>query len=229
MLRGYAISLMNTRQTLAQKGIQMHLLSFGNESLITRARNNMVAQFMGTKHDALVFIDSDITWNPDALIELLESPHEVCGIPYPTKSFDWEKINQLINSPAPEAPMTVQNLHNLSRRFTINYLPGNESSLAKGWKKAEALGTGFLMVRRNALEKMQNHYRESLNYINDIDFYTKNCAKEHCVAIFDTMIDPVSRRYLSEDYAFCKRWRDLGGEIFACLNHRLIHTGTASF
>lgn len=229
MLRGYAISLMNTRQTLIEKGIQMNLLSFGNESLITRARNNMVAQFLGTKHEILMFIDADITWNPEALLELIDSSHEVCGIPYPTKSFNWEKINSLINSPAPETPMTLQNLHNLSRRFTINYLPDDEAALSNGWKKAEALGTGFLMIRREALEKMRAHYWESLNYVNDIGFYNKNCLPENCVAIFDTLIDPITRRYLSEDYAFCKRWRDIGGEIYANLNHRLIHTGTASF
>lgn len=230
MLRGYVVSLLNTRQELMQRGCQMHLLAFGNESLITRARNNMVAQFIATHHDALMFIDADITWNPDALIELMESPYDVCGIPYPTKSYDWDKITRLINDPPPvDEPMTVQKLHNISRRFTINYLPDDGVALPKGWRKAESLGTGFMMIRRGALEKMQAHYREELRYVNDITFYNNNCRPEHCVAIFDTMIDPVSRRYLSEDYAFCKRWREIGGEVFACMNHRLIHTGTASF
>ena len=85
------------------------------------------------------------------------------------------------------------------------------------------------MIRRSALQKMQDHYREQLRYVNDIGFYNNNCRPEHCVAIFDTLIDPISRRYLSEDYAFCKRWRDIGGEVFANMNHRLVHTGAASF
>lgn len=51
----------------------------------------MVAQFMASDCDTLVFVDADITWDPAALLELLDSPYEVCGIPYPTKSYDWEK------------------------------------------------------------------------------------------------------------------------------------------
>lgn len=230
MLRGYVVSLLNTRQQLIQRGIKVQLLAFGNESLITRARNNMVAQFMASDCDTLVFIDADITWDPVALLELLDSPYEVCGIPYPTKSYDWDKITRLINEPVgPIERMTTQRLHNISRRFTINYLPDDGESLPPGWRKAESLGTGFLMIRRSALVKMLDHYRESLRYVNDVDFYTRNCKPEHCVAVFDTLIDPDSRRYLSEDYAFCKRWRDIGGEVFACLKHRLVHTGSASF
>jgi len=230
MLRGYVVSLLNSRQQLQQCGGRLQLLSFGNESLITRARNNMVAQFMSSDCDTLMFIDADITWDPAALMALLDSPYEVCGIPYPTKSYDWDKITRLINDPQPlDAPMTTQRLHNISRRFTINYLPDDGQPLPSGWRKAESLGTGFLMIRRSALVKMLDHYRSSLGYVNDIAYYQTHCRPEHCVAIFDTLIDPVSRRYLSEDYAFCKRWRDIGGEVFACMNHRLIHTGSASF
>jgi hypothetical protein len=230
MLRGYVVSLLNSRQQLQQRGGRLQLLSFGNESLITRARNNMVAQFMSSDCDTLMFIDADITWDPAALMALLDSPYEVCGIPYPTKSYDWDKITRLINDPQPlDVPMTTQRLHNISRRFTINYLPDDGQPLPPGWRKVESLGTGFLMIRRSALVKMLDCYRSSLGYVNDIAYYQANCKPEYCVAIFDTLIDPVSRRYLSEDYAFCKRWRDIGGEVFACMNHRLIHTGSASF
>lgn len=230
MLRGYVISLLNSRQQLLQRGDRLQLLSFGNESLITRARNNMVAQFMDSDCDTLMFIDADITWDPAALLALLDSPYEVCGIPYPTKSYDWDKITRLINDPQPSnPPMTTQNLHNITRRFTFNYIPDDGEPLPENWKKAESLGTGFLMIRRSALVKMLDHYRPSLNYVNDIKYYQEKCKPDHCVAIFDTMIDPISRRYLSEDYAFCKRWRDIGGQIHACLNHRLIHTGVASY
>jgi hypothetical protein len=42
---------------------------------------------------------------------------------------------------------------------------------------------------------------------------------------FDCMVDPDSRRYLSEDFAFCRRWRDMGGKVYVDLNSKLQHAG----
>ena len=39
------------------------------------------------------------------------------------------------------------------------------------------------------------------------------------------MVDPDSGRYLSEDYAFCRRWRDIGGKVFIDINSKLDHQG----
>jgi hypothetical protein len=47
--------------------------------------------------------------------------------------------------------------------------------------------------------------------------------------VFETMIEPETGQYLSEDYAFCRRWRDLGGEIWADMEERLTHAGTAFY
>ena len=44
--------------------------------------------------------------------------------------------------------------------------------------------------------------------------------------LFDCMIDPVSKRYLSEDFTFCHRWREMGGKIHVDINCDLTHTGT---
>ena len=48
-------------------------------------------------------------------------------------------------------------------------------------------------------------------------------------AAFDCMIDPESKRYLSEDYAFCRRWQQAGGKIFADVNTTLGHVGNLPF
>jgi hypothetical protein len=49
------------------------------------------------------------------------------------------------------------------------------------------------------------------------------------VMVFETMIEPETGQYLSEDYAFCRRWRDLGGEIWADVEARLTHVGHAAY
>ena len=230
VLEGYMKSLLKTMQALPQRGHTITLGSFGNESLITRARNNLMAQFLSSDCEYLLFIDSDITWNPEAIIELIESGHDVCGIPYPTKSFVWDRILKLIQTEQVHNIKTENQLRDKARIFTINKVSGElKEKSDKGWVEVSALGTGFLLIKRAVLETMRDHYWNDLYYVNDIAYYNKTTNPKNCVALFDTLIDPVSRRYLSEDYAFCKRWIDIGGKIQACLKHRLVHTGTADF
>jgi hypothetical protein len=53
-------------------------------------------------------------------------------------------------------------------------------------------------------------------------------ASNNRYALFDCMIDETGT-YLSEDFSFCKRWSDLGGEIWADLDSRLSHVGPLVF
>ena len=43
-------------------------------------------------------------------------------------------------------------------------------------------------------------------------------------ACFDCMIDPKSKRYLSEDYAFCRRWQQCEGKIYGQTLIQLLDT-----
>ena len=84
--------------------------------------------------------------------------------------------------------------------------------------------TGFMMIKRDVFSKMEKHFPE-LMCVNDHqnrDFDTYH-------ACFDCMIDPVTRRYLSEDYAFCRRWQQMGGKIYADVRTTLGHVGNLPF
>jgi hypothetical protein len=225
---GYLQSLLASIDLLRQNQHQVKVYTLGNESLITRARNNIVAYFLASSFDRLIFIDADITWPPQALLDLIKADHDVCGIPYPTKSRHWgQVISYVKKSIEKNEDLTQQKIINASLQFTINRIPGSQPK--NGWLEVSALGTGFFMMKRNVLEKMRDHYRDTLAYKNDIEGYKKIAPEEHCVGLFETMIEPESKRYLSEDYAFCKRWIELDGKIFANVSYRLIHSGTADF
>jgi hypothetical protein len=71
---------------------------------------------------------------------------------------------------------------------------------------------------------MHEHYPE-LKCIND----HQNKDLDEYIAVFDCMIDPVSRRYLSEDYAFCRRWQQMDGKIYADVQTTLGHVGNIRF
>jgi len=82
------------------------------------------------------------------------------------------------------------------------------------------------MIRRAALERMCECYPQ-LQYKRDhsIDAATESNKR---FALFESMIGE-DGTYLSEDFAFCKRWTDIGGEIWADLNSKLSHTGPTTF
>ena len=84
--------------------------------------------------------------------------------------------------------------------------------------------TGFMLIKREVIGKMYNHYKE-LNCVND---HQNRDLDEYC-AVFDCMIDPQTRRYLSEDYAFCRRWQLIGGMIYADCFTTLGHVGNLRF
>lgn len=226
----YLKAMLATQEALRKNGHEMVLSTFGNESLITRARNNLAAGFLGSDCDALMFIDSDIGWRPRALLDLMRSGHALCGIPYPTKNYQWDRVPALATTSGPDgAPLAPQALRQRAMNYTLLKSATQAPGLGAEWQQVDALGTGFMLIQRHVLETMRDHYREELRYVNDVQGYIASVKPEHCVALFETLIDPVSRRYLSEDYAFCKRWRDIGGSLFANLGHRLSHTGAHEF
>jgi hypothetical protein len=85
--------------------------------------------------------------------------------------------------------------------------------------------TGFMLIKRSVIEQMYARYTPELKCVND---HINRDFDEYC-AIFDCMIDPESRRYLSEDYAFCRRWQMMGGKIYADVTTTLGHVGNLRF
>ncbi len=98
-----------------------------------------------------------------------------------------------------------------------------------GFTRVRFAGTGFLMIRRHVLESMCQHPAYA-----SLQFYREHsldalAGSPNRFALFECMIDAESGTYLSEDFAFCKRWTDIGGEIRADLESRLDHVGPSVF
>src|SRR6266545_3545471 len=95
-----------------------------------------------------------------------------------------------------------------------------------GFVEVAEAPTGFMVIKRHVFTAMMKHYPE-LNYIPD---GPPNNPQAHLHwRFFDCMVDPDSGRYLSEDYAFCRRWRDMGGKVWVDLDCKLMHLGQHLF
>lgn len=141
--------------------IPMQLYFLFNESLITRARNYCVDEFMRSGATHLMFIDSDIGFNPQDVLAMLammddESPYDVMGGPYPKKCISWEKIKQAVDKGVADQDP------NILERFVGDYVfnpKGGQNEIPLGEPvEVREIGTGFMMVRRNTFEQYAKAY-----------------------------------------------------------------------
>ena len=227
----YTKSSVDLGQQAAKYGLDIGFYYIFNESLITRARNYLVDEFMRSHYTHLMFIDADIGFDPQDVLSLAaiadpDSDKEiVCGA-YPKKTIAWEKIKRAVDKGA--ADENPQALENYVGDFVFNPAPGvSEIRINEPVEVLEG-GTGFMMIQKSAFEKFGNAHPELL-YTPD-HVRTENFdGSRQIYAYFDTVIDPKSNRYLSEDYMFCQWARDLGIKVWMCPWMRLKHMGTYIF
>jgi len=219
-LAAYAESVLRLQRLCATKGIQMMLDTTENESLVHRARNLAVARFyQKTEATHFLFIDADIHFDPDSVVRLIKSGHDVSVACYPKKVVMWDQVenNILSKDETPKDPARV------ASSLVMNFKYGN-TPIKDGFAEVLDGPTGFMLIKRDVFTKMHERYPELLcnndHQNRDLDQY---------YAVFDCMIDPESRRYLSEDYAFCRRWQQMGGQIFADVMTTLGHVGNLRF
>ena len=222
----YMHSFLRTQKEAETKGYRLHLNSMGNESLITRARNTIVSQFLNQENlTHLLFIDADIAWQAETVTRMLSVDEEVVAAIYPRKGLEWQHVEKYVKS----APNDLKNLEQKLLGYNLNFKdPHNIPMYQGGFVEVLDAATGFMMIKRETILKMIEAYPE-LKYTSDQMLNGGLYTSDNCYAFFDTMIDPVSNRYLSEDYAFCRLWQKIGGKIYADVASSLTHYGTYSF
>jgi len=215
-LQAYAESVLKLQMLCAQRNIQLLLDTTENESLVHRARNIAVARFMQkTEATHFLFIDADIHFQPESVIRLLESDYDVSCAVYPKKVVMWDQAEQAVK--------TGNDLAKASASLVMNFRYA-QTQIKDGFAEVLDGPTGFLMIKRDVFTRMFEAYPE-LNCKND---HQNRDFDDYC-AVFDCMIDPTNRRYLSEDYAFCRRWQMMGGKIYADVTTTLGHVGNIRF
>jgi hypothetical protein len=216
----YVTSIFELTRHSAKFGLDC-ILHMHSESLITRGRNRMVLDFLRDESlTHLFWIDSDIAFPPQAAARLLLADRDVAAGVYPMKSMNWPEGGL-------PAGMTQQQFETRYTAYPFNPInhgasPVSEFVDADGFVEVAEAPTGFMVIKRHVFLQMMERYPE-LNYVPD-GFPNHPLAHLHW-RFFDCMIDPDSGRYLSEDYAFCRRWRDMGGKVWVDLECKLMHLG----
>ena len=177
-----------------QAGLNWSLDTMVNESLVTRARNNLMAKMMTNKEAThFMFIDADIRFQPESILSMMAYEKDVIGGLYPKKA--------------------------LPVNYVINLKP--ETKIQGDIFTVDTMGTGFLMFKRPVYEKLIAAHPEC-KYVDDVGLGKQ--YEPMMYSIFDCKIDERGH-YLSEDWLFCRRWQEIGGEIWAHSKVLLNHVG----
>jgi len=216
------MSLIKLTAFAPQAGFDVAVVMLGNDALITRARSAIVAKFLDNPAAThLLFVDADITFAPEFVLRMLQFDKDCVAGLYPAKIIDWQQSLQRFG----QSDETVEEA---GLAYVGEVCAGNSLKTENGFATGTYAGTGFQLIKRNVFERLMRAHPET-KYKQLHAFPRISQPSDNLYALFDCMIDPETGTYLSEDYAFCRRWRALGGEIWLDFTSRLTHSGSYSF
>ena len=220
--QSYMQSVISLMQYMSNHPVPMTLALLGNDALITRSRNTLVSSFLNNSTAThLLFVDADISFDPADVMRLLAADKDLVGGMYPIKALDWDSAETLMpfGRETPEAS-------------AMHYVGTPEAREVAEWDgdfvTATYVGTGMMLIKRVVIEKLIAAYPH-LQYGAIHAYPRPTHTPQTQYALFECLIDEKTGLYLSEDYAFCQRWRDIGGRIWLDTATRLTHTGPHHF
>jgi hypothetical protein len=238
----YIHCIMTTVELFRQFQFPIQIEFCKNDSLVTRARNNLVARAMSDPTNThIMFIDSDITWSPIDILKLVLADKPIVGGIYPLKHYDWSKLvtdqknpynsnvvqswiskknNSQLKDVVNDANVVQHNLLKYNLNFAGAYL-----TIEKNLAQVKHLATGFMMIQRNTFDKMMSAF-PSTKYVDDVNFLQPP-ENKYAYALFDCGVE--DGHYLSEDWMFCHRWTKMGGAIWIDVSINLTHTGMEDY
>lgn len=232
----YVHCLLRTKEVFEHFNIKLKIEFCKNDSLVSRARNNLIAKAMThTDVTHIMFIDNDITWDPINIIKLIITNKPVIGGIYPLKNYDWnkiidnknlftEKIENKNKSPFRDIITDRETIQHNLLNYNVNFIK-NQIDIQENVAEVKHVPTGFMMIQRNTIEKMMEAYT-STKYTDDVGFLEDH-ENKYAFALFDCGVE--DNHYLSEDWLFCNRWNKIGGSLWIDVSINLSHSGLEDY
>jgi hypothetical protein len=222
----YLDSMLNFNSACMQNGIYLTFVFMSNESLIQRARNTLANIFYrDTDCDYLMFIDADIGFNANSIIEMMNHDKDVmCGV-YPKKEINWAEVRMAVEHKIPDNELKY---YAGSLVFnSINFSGYAESTGENPLIEVRWAGTGFMMIKRHVFTELKKHVNRYMR--TGMPLYVEMTDQNSDYEYFGCSIQPDTNIYMSEDYHFCEEVRKLGFKIYIAPKISLTHTGSHVF
>lgn len=194
------------------------------ESIVTVGRNNMVMEFLKSDCTHLLFLDADLAFEVETIRSLLALDEDVALVPYPTKQYNEERMQQKAEQGKRPAKLS-DGLH-----FNLHVQPDQMIDALENERRyveVDAGPTGCMLIKRQVFTKMMRAYPELEGSITGASggvMYSYTSWWR----FFDTMMSETNE-FIGEDFAFCKRWRAIGGKIYADMKSTMWHVGRNAF
>ena len=210
---GYASSMLNLSRVMPY---EHNFVT--NESLVTRARNMLTHNFLATDCTHMLFIDADVAFDPQGIVKMVESDLPLIGGLYAKKYINWGKVHY-----AATHNVKPENLHSAACDY---YVRGDVQMGTDKPVEVVSVGTGLMLIKREVFDTLRPDTKISKlgsAVVGQIQ------ATDSVYHFFDTGVDDKTGEFLSEDYAFCQRWRAKGGKVYAAPWVNTVHIGTHHF
>jgi len=218
----YLKSIITLINSLHRKGYKVNFSELSNESLITRARNTLTEIFLRTADEYLLFIDSDQGFNPEQVVKMIDENESLIGAAVPMKGINWDRVRLAAKDDKPDLSQITSiynvNISNEQKEILKNN-PGQKVEV-------DYIGTGLMLIHRDVFQTLKEFtpsYRSDQHSAGGVSY------GDTIYDFWRTEIDAESNRLLSEDYNFCKLWRQAGGKIYLAPYVKVVHVGTYWF
>jgi len=202
----YSKSCLDLQALCANYGVECRFSFIFNESLITRARNYLVDEFLRAQNFThMLFLDADIHFDPRDVIAMLALDKDVVGGPYPKKSIKWSAVREAVKRNPNIEPGDMEKV---AGDFVFNPAPGTERFNVSEPIEVLEIGTGFMMIKREVFEKFEKHY-PALRYKPDHVGQANFDGTRYIHAYFDTVIDSKAANMNAELLEFIKQNPDI--------------------
>lgn len=210
------LKLLELDRLCKNNNIDLDIVFENGTSIVHHARNILVSQFINcTNDDYILFIDDDIEFEPINIIEMIATNCDVISGIYPYKRYNWNKIINVARLSINDNIDRTNEIKNCGLYYTFTNPENNlEFEVKKEPVEVEGVGTGCLLIKRSVVIKMLESMKERSKYVlNDNEYYR----------LFDIEIE--NGVMVSEDFWFCRRWREIGGRVYIATWAKCAHWG----
>ncbi len=213
-------SLLRLVSLFSEIGITCNFVNVDSAE-VTRARNMMASHMMQhPEFSHMLFIDDDMGFEADAILDLIRANKDIIGCVCPKREINLEKIYAAAQrGDSLEAAITE------GMAFVTRHLPNAKVEIKDGLCQVAGIGMAVTLIKRQVFQAMIDKNLVTHTPVPEASG-KDTFGNTHHYGFFDPLIDSQIGSTLSEDLAFCERWRvHLGGEIWALASRRISHIG----
>jgi hypothetical protein len=189
---------------------------------IVEARNVLLTHwFDKTDASHLLFVDTDMGFEPQLIFEMIEFNKPVVGVVSPKRQLNLKQLSEAI---AAEQPIekAIASAHDY-----IVQRPSRRSTARNGFLQVDGCGVGILLILRSCVETMVHKLPDIVDEQPSGSLVQAE-KSGRLIRAFDFLT--IGGIRLSEDFSFCHHWREkCGGEIWVNISRPITHVGLQHF